>query len=115
MKIRSSFVSNSSSSSFIIRNISNENKTLVDFVNENPQLLEQFKCRYDWYADDPKYNQKMMVQCAEKENITFYPNVDELCTFGDEDGTVIGNVFDYILRDGGKSESFVWKFDHYNR
>ena len=35
--------------------------------------------------------------------------------FGDEDGTVIGRIFDYILRDGGESKNFKWSFYGYNR
>jgi hypothetical protein len=69
MKIRNGFVSNSSSSSFIIRNKSNINLTL-----------------------------------SAEEYI-----------FGDEDGTLIGRIFDYILRDGGESENFKWIFYRYYR
>ena len=43
MKTRQGFISNSSSSSFIIRNNSDKELTIVDFVKENPQLIEQFK------------------------------------------------------------------------
>ena len=39
MKTRIGYISNSSSTSFIIRNISNKHKTLVDFVKENPELI----------------------------------------------------------------------------
>ena len=41
MKNRNGFVSNSSSCSFTIENRSNECRTLVGFVAENPQLIEQ--------------------------------------------------------------------------
>ena len=39
MKIRKGFVSNSSSTAFMITNLTNKEKTLVDFVEENPQLI----------------------------------------------------------------------------
>jgi len=111
MKIRIGFVSNSSSCSFIICNITNEEKTLVDFVKENPQLIDDFKKRYDWNADNTNFTQEKLIQSAQENNITFNPNENVFCVFGDEDGTLIGEVFDYILRDGGYSDSFKWSFD----
>ena len=110
MKVRLDFVTNSSSSSFIITNKSDEMKTLVDFVQENPQLIDDFIIKYDWYIKDPLFTQENMINSADHNNITFKPNSKKNCVFGDEDGTLIGRVFDYILRNGGESESFKWKF-----
>jgi len=110
MKIRLDFVTNSSSTSFIIINKSNEVKTLVDFVKENPQLIAEFVTEYDWYAKDPNYNQERLIESAEKENFNFIPSSSGKYTFGDEDGTLIGHVFDYILRNGGESENFKWRY-----
>ena len=119
MKTREGFVSNSSSTSFLIFNITREPKTLVDFVNENPQLLGKFKRRYDWYKDDPAFTHEEMVRNATEKNITFKPLKATTVVFGDNDGpygdTTIGHVYDYILRDGGASESFRWEFKEYNR
>lgn len=109
MKTRKGFVSNSSSSSFLINNDTDQRKTLVDFVNENPHLVKEFCEQYDWYT----YTQEQMLEGAALEDITWEPYESKNCVFGDEQGTVIGTVFDYILRDGGKSESFTWAFlDH---
>ena len=47
MKTRHGFVSNSSSTSFIITNKTKENKTIADFVKENPQLITQYNTEYD--------------------------------------------------------------------
>lgn len=109
MKLRQGFISNSSSTSFMITNTSTKKKTIVDFVEENPQLIEQFVKKYDW-NDDPSLTQEELIKSAKAANIKFKPKEKKECVFGDEQHTVIGRVFDYILRDGGKSKSFKWKF-----
>ena len=111
MKTRIGYISNSSSTSFIIRNISDKHKTLVDFVKENPELIEEFVDYYDWYKDDERFTQENLVISAEKNNILFDPNELKECIFGDEDGSLIGHVFDYMLRDGGRSKSFAWRYN----
>lgn len=105
MKIRNGFVSNSSSSSFIIINKSNNILTLVDFVKENPQLVENWNRYYDY-----ENTQEELIESANKNNVTFPTNSSDEYWFGDEDGTLIGRIFDYILRDGGESENFKWYF-----
>ncbi|KKL98826.1 hypothetical protein LCGC14_1820510 [marine sediment metagenome] len=109
MKTRNGFVSNSSSSSFVITNTSDETKTLVDFVRENPQLVELWKQEYD--GGDTLGN---LIKSAEENDFDLLPG-DNSCVFGDRQGTTIGRVFDYILRSGGKSENFIWEFDEYLR
>jgi len=106
MKTRSGFVSNSSSSSFIITNLSNKEKSLLDFAKENLYLLKDFN---DSYGYD--YNEKdFLISVKEDPTKKWKPNESKECGFGDESGTIVGIVYDYILRDGGTSENFSWKF-----
>jgi len=115
MKIKNDFITNSSSTAFIITNTSEKDLDLVDFVKENPQLIEEFKQEYKWHASDPKYTQENMIMSAVKNNEKFAAGDSKYCVFGDEDGTLIGGVFDYILRDGGSSKNFTWRFSEYLR
>ena len=110
MKIRAGFVSNSSSTAYYITNLTDRQLTLVDFVKENPQIIEEFREEFDWYKEENGFNQEELLLSAQEENLTFEPQNQHYVTFGDEDGTLVGNVFDYALRDGGESESFRWRF-----
>jgi hypothetical protein len=115
MKIRASFVSNSSSTSFIITNISDSQKSLIDFVKENPDLIDEFLNEYDWNTSDKINMQKMINDAQFREDKDFKPGESKIMMFGDEEGTALGQVFDYMLRSGGTSESFIWSFYEYNR
>lgn len=109
MKKRTGFVSNSSSSSFIITNKTNNDLTLVDFVRENPDIIEDFVCEYSWYKNE-EYNQEALLESANNHNEVIPAHSSDEFIFGDEDGTLIGRVFDYALRNGGTSDSFDWGF-----
>jgi len=115
MKTRNGFVSNSSSTSFTITNTSDDDKTIVDFIKENLHLVDEFNECYAWH----EYTREQAIKSAEDhycdDNYSFSGKEKKNIAFGDEEGTVLGTIFDYILRDGGTSKSFTWKFDQYYR
>ena len=115
MKFKSDYTTNSSSTCFTITNKSSKDKTLVDFVNENPRLVEDFKSQYNWYKDDERFTQEQMLICANNRQQIFPAKSSLNVGYGDDDGDTLGHVFDYILRDGGQSKSFKWKFKEYWR
>jgi hypothetical protein len=107
----------------MITNKTNEAKTIVDFVKENPHLIGKFRREYD-YTEEEGYTQEALIKSAEEElkrpvvechDRIFAPKERKESIFGDESRTLIGQVFDYILRSGGESKSFKWRFHEYHR
>ena len=111
MKVKTDFITNSSSTAYIIVNTTEKLLDLVQFVKENPDLIEKFLKTYDYYSDEPeRFNQEKLIESAMENNIEFQPGEAKYCSFGDEERTLVGHVFDYMLREGGTSESFSWSF-----
>ena len=115
MRLKTDFVTNSSSTAFMITNTSDVDKTLVDFVMENPELIKEYVEQYRFTRGDEILTQENMLISAAANNEFWAPGEQKKCVFGDEDGTLIGRVFDYMLRDGGSSKSFEWGFLEYYR
>ena len=141
MIIRDGFVSNSSSTSFIIENKTKERLHLCEFIKENSHLIKEFEKEYSpiigeefWKSHkDERLHLKnledvinLMCQEAkemeESRGMSWSPKKTKALApgensvqFGDEQGTLLGEIYDYILRDGGESKRFKWRFDFYNR
>ncbi|MFW6047071.1 MAG: hypothetical protein ACOCP4_04745 [Candidatus Woesearchaeota archaeon] len=113
MKIRQGFVSNSSSCSFTITNTSNKKKSMIDFATETLYLLEEWEDCYDWNKSQSQEELKKKQKLFLKEASDIYydewkPGETKEVVFGDEDRTLMGRVYDYMLRDSDSSDSFQW-------
>ena len=106
MKIRKGFVSNSSSSSFIIKNQTYKHKTMEDFAKETCHLVLEFNNEYSWN----NHTVEEFMDCVDQYDNTWHPGEEKYLVFGDDDGTVMGKVYDYMLREGDSSKSFSWYY-----
>jgi len=104
MKIRKGFVSNSSSTAFIITNLTDKEKTLIDFVTETPWIIKEYIKNYQ-IDNDEQISQGDLVESAKENNIIFAPHEEKVCYFGDEQGTLVGRIYDYALRGKDISEA----------
>jgi len=105
VKLRLGLVSNSSSTAFVVTNTTDEVKTVLDFVNEVPFLVADYNEKYG-----SNETVEALQECAGTDKRKLPPRRSAVWVFGDEERTPLGRVFDYMLRRGGRSQSFKWQF-----
>ncbi|MCK9596170.1 hypothetical protein M0R19_03230 [Candidatus Pacearchaeota archaeon] len=119
MKIRQGFVSNSSSTSFIIKNKTNKQKTLMDFIEETSVFLYKIyiqKYPYHLWKDsqDESYREIFSAESVksfiQKRNFRIKGNKEIGIIFAD-DQTSTENFYELMLRDFNETESFSWQMD----
>lgn len=116
----------------MITNKTNEVKTLVDFATETRYLVDDFKEEYGWYEDKDGFDEDTFIANAQERleqgsprdllfedndgnQYIWQPEESKYCPFGDEDGDLMGQVYDYMLRHGGETKSFKWRFKEWLR
>lgn len=105
MKKRKGFVSNSSSSSFIITNKTDKDLTYLDFIKENPHLVDN--------KDRDYYTTEQAMLDAKNRNDYFPAHSTDEYIYDDNGEGALEYMFRYELSGGGESESFKWKDSDY--
>lgn len=122
MMVRCGFVSNSSSSSFIIKNTLGEEKTFDDFFVEIKKDLQQFleeEAEYGSYYSSFDDIEEFLKYRIDKSDIKYREDGSIKCIFGNECGTTESYTLECFLIEKTLSgmrewntKSFVCKFGH---
>jgi len=120
MKIRIGFVTNSSSTAYMIINKTKTNKTAINFINENADLLAYFNdMNKEWGEQVTK--EELIASAKDHKLLIFPPDnedeyesiairVDELGSCGTLFATFVKWVaYNTDLHRRKESESFVWE------
>jgi len=91
-------------STFIIKNRTNRKINMLTFVLETSYLLEKFN---ELYGYDITYNN--FLNDVNYYNYEWSPHEKKMIRFVDENNN-IGKVYNYMLRENGKTNSFKWTF-----
>lgn len=105
MKVRNGFVSNSSSSSYVINNKTDKSLPLVELIRENGYLSQY--C--DQYAPQGvKWTLETLIDSAKKSGTVLKPGSNYISFSDDDEHNAMEMIGDYGMRDGGESERFSW-------
>jgi hypothetical protein len=101
MKIKNDFVTNSSSTSYMIKNVSeSDNLTIKSFIESIwPHIQNEMK----YYEFDVIYSKDDIIKSLEENYKDYFPLLplqEKEMIWGDEHNNLAGRVFDYVLRPG---------------
>lgn len=119
MKIREGFVSNSSSSSFIITNKTDKLLTVKDFLDDIGEIVqERWNIQFATSEYDMVTQEQLIDSLYYDEDYNYYNKTilpgENLLTFGDEYGRLYHRVLDYVLRESLDTDRFKCRLDEIN-
>jgi len=114
MKVKSDFITNSSSTAFFLT-VYKDGLTAKEFVEK---LFEHgIKSCMKSYFEDEEITQEDLINSLKQSYSEMFPAAlgTHYVVFGDEQGPLAGRVFDYCLRGGFSNEKFMVAFAEHLR